>query len=771
VLSPLFFGYEPVGGDPDRIFRPIKLELKRALDQGTLPFWSDKLGFGMPLLAESHAAALYPPNHLIYRLFDVSTAYRLSMWLHNVLIAAATAAYARFLGITPWGAALAGVSFALCGFQAIHSSHEWAYHTLAFLPIVLFCAEKYLATGRLLWMTLLALASGVTWTLGHFQVQTWTCLILGVITVWRVLFDRAPFIRSAGVMVALMWGGLIAAAQLGPSWEVARSVGQQDRDRVYYSFPYEHWIEPFFPAIYRDLDPEGDWTALKTSGYEGAFYVGTIPLVFAIVGALSRNARSRVWVVVTVLTLALATMPRWWALGYEWFLMTPGISLFRCPARWTVFASLGLSILAGAGLEPLVRRWRPALAVLMAIAAWIAATYSALVFVKGLTGDPGPAVRAIQLGGALCVAALVFALGIRRWPRLVPVVVLMATLELAFLYYSSTTQWGWAVRLPQASPALDALEKESMRGTVAGFVDNLPVWTGRPTASPYVGFQPLDANDWLQTATNPMQLATSQRYRPAHLRSMGMTHVLMRVEEVAAYFDRSVRPRVGDLILGCLRVVWVGEDAALTRTARPAFVARTFAPWLPQSTLENPNDTWVVLRYESAETHPRLYTRAIVTFTQREAGDVAANQRNNPDPAAILTGLPYEVVAAANSSAAKAAALEAWNGRAGVVSHDGACILVLKAAHYPGWHYRVNAGPWQPCISANGGLQALLLEGRGPSSVEVRYFVTGWPIVATASALSTALALAVAAWSIRRSKIVTSSRTERSPAARAAAVD
>src|SRR5262245_35932544 len=92
VLSPLLAGYEPVGGDPDRIFRPIKAELARALAHGTLPFWSDRIGLGMPLLAESHAAALYPPNHVLYRLFDVSTAYRLSMWLHSVLCAAATCA-------------------------------------------------------------------------------------------------------------------------------------------------------------------------------------------------------------------------------------------------------------------------------------------------------------------------------------------------------------------------------------------------------------------------------------------------------------------------------------------------------------------------------------------------------------------------------------------------------------------------------------------------------------------------------------------------------
>src|SRR4051812_47950914 len=82
ILGGLLIGFEPVGGDPDRIFRPIKSELARALREGHLPFWSDRFGLGVPLLAESHAAALYPPNLALYRLLDVATAYRWSMWLH-----------------------------------------------------------------------------------------------------------------------------------------------------------------------------------------------------------------------------------------------------------------------------------------------------------------------------------------------------------------------------------------------------------------------------------------------------------------------------------------------------------------------------------------------------------------------------------------------------------------------------------------------------------------------------------------------------------------
>ena len=111
VLGGLLVGYEPVGGDPDRLYRPLKSELARSLAAGELPFWSDRFGLGVPLVAESHVAAFYPPNLLLYRVFDVSTAYRLSMWLHYVALVATTYGYARCLKLSPWGSALAGVAF------------------------------------------------------------------------------------------------------------------------------------------------------------------------------------------------------------------------------------------------------------------------------------------------------------------------------------------------------------------------------------------------------------------------------------------------------------------------------------------------------------------------------------------------------------------------------------------------------------------------------------------------------------------------------------
>ena len=148
LLCPLLVGIEPVGGDPDLMYRPIKHELARHLRAGTLPYWSDHFGLGVPLVAESHAAAFYPPNWVLYRVLDVPVAYRLSLWLHFVALAIATYAYGRSLGLSPPGSVAAAIGFSLCGFQAVHSVHEPFYTLMPYVPLCLLLGDRFVTTGK-----------------------------------------------------------------------------------------------------------------------------------------------------------------------------------------------------------------------------------------------------------------------------------------------------------------------------------------------------------------------------------------------------------------------------------------------------------------------------------------------------------------------------------------------------------------------------------------------------------------------------------------------
>ncbi|MBX6313348.1 MAG: hypothetical protein IRY99_10605 [Isosphaeraceae bacterium] len=720
VLVGLLFGYEPVGGDPDRIYRPIKEELVHALRAGRLPFWSDRFGLGVPLVAESHVGAFYPPNLPLYGLLGVSAGYRLAMWLHNIALAIAVYGYARWLGIGPWGGAVAALAFTFCGFQAIHSSHEWAYQTLPYLPLCLLLAERYAADGRLAWAAALALAWGVQLTLGHFQVQFWTGSLALFLGFWRIIADRRPAGRIAGLVLALAWGGAIAALQLAPSWELAQVVGQTRRsfaELAFYSYPPAHWAEAAIPRLFRGLrggaeDPY--WFVQQTTGFEACFYIGTIPLILAMVGLVgaARNRALRPWLVIISASFALATMPRWWPLGYAAVLRLPGLGYFRCPARYTALTSLGLALLAGSGFDRAVsgRRFGVglALAILLGAAAFAwAIAWSLRPEFRSSLGDEG-------LPARLGLAALAWGLGLGAliaWKRgrigpLGPF--FLTTLELGLLYYGGTTQWGWSVPLPASSPILKRLAREPGVGRIGGELSDLPVRAGLTTATAYLGFPLPPPNRILLLAQERGNVASADAARL--LRRYGVTHLV---------WGSPVSVPGGE-------VLFVGEDEALDRLA--------YKP-----TAMTGRRLWRVLRLAAPFPPARAARRAIVVADQ--AALLAGLVRDDDPETAwyLASDRPPE----GTSSRTRSACVWSWDGRRAVVEHDGPCDLIIARTAYPGWSARIDGGPERPMVPADGGLQSVRLEGSGISRIELRYQPTALPLAAVVSLGATATALLV----------------------------
>src|SRR5262249_34830322 len=112
------------------------------------------------------------------------------------------------------------------------------------------------------------------------------------------------------------------------------------------------------------------WFAQMTTGFEACFYVGTVPLILAFIGAVGdgRDRALNPWRLIVPLTFALATMPSWWPSGYAAILQLPGLGWFRCPARYTALTSLGLALLAGHGLDRTIGGRRFAIGLGLAIA-------------------------------------------------------------------------------------------------------------------------------------------------------------------------------------------------------------------------------------------------------------------------------------------------------------------------------------------------------------------------------------------------------------------
>jgi hypothetical protein len=728
LLGGLLVGFEPVGGDPDRMYRPLKAELARALREGRLPFWSDRLGVGVPLVAESHVAAFYPANLVLYRLFGVSAAYRGSMWLHYLALVAATYAYARRLGLTAWGSCLTAVSFALCGFQMIHATHEPFYLLLPYLPLALLLTEAYVASGRPVWLATLALAMGAQWTLGHFQIQMWTNGLVLLTGLWRVIADRRPWRRGAGLAAALAWGGAVAAVQLALSWDLARSVGHMGRslqDMAFFSFPPAHWIEPALPWFFRGLrhGPEDPYfMGLHTTGFEAVFYVGTVPLVLAFVGALDRGRGRATWVwrLIIPLSLALATMPAWWLGGYAAVLQLPGLGYFRAPARYTLLASLGLALLAGQGLDREVSGRRFKAGVALAVAFGLAAFGYGFVLAGRREFGSEPGLGGLPFGVAsslLSWAVALIALAAWRAGRAgawLPA--LVTAVELGALYFLGPTQWGWAVTLPDRSPVLSAIKADPNVGRVGGVIDSLPVSAGMSTGTPYLGMTLSPINQLLRSTQErsvPHDAAVSLWQR-----RLGVTHSVWD-EPIAVVPGETEDPPRRDPALDLLGYRPVG---------RPA------------------RRLWRVVHHPDPFPEARVALRARVAPDRRTMIGILSTYEGRDEAWFYPDDLPPRGA----SPPARSARVVAWDGRAGVVEHDGACLLVLTRAYDRGWRARVGDGPEAPVLRVDGGLQAIRIEGAGRTRVSVRFEPPALLASAAVSAVAASAALAIVVVSLAR---------------------
>lgn len=718
LLGGLLIGLEPVGSDPDQMYRPVKQELARSLAAGEIPYWSDRLGVGVPLVAESHIAAFYPFNRVYYRYLDVDTAYRLAMWLHYVALAFATYAYARTLKVVPAGAAVAAVAFTLCGFQATHAIHEPFYHVLPYLVLALILAERFMASGRLYWLVALAFAYGVQLTLGHFQLQAFTAGLVLVTGIWRAAAERKPWRRAGGLAGGLVWGATIAAVQLVPSWElmhVARLLKPlSDQVSLYYAYPPGHWAEIAIPWLFRGMrdGPEDRyWVEHASSALEACLYIGTIPLILVFLGWVARNRPLALWKFLVPASFALATMPQWWPAGYLALLKTPIVGSFRAPARYTVVTSLGLCLIAGEGLVQGMSKARFWIGLMSAAvfglvaAGWAFDWADQLTFrQRALPGSLFSALAWATLSWGISVAFLI----LWRLGRVPTVTVLLVTAgELGVLYYTGSTHWGRALRLKEKSPVFHALTRDNAV-RVAGFVNNLPVRAGIVPAFPYLGFRNLPPYPAL-TALESWELAAFDTTL-SRMRRYGVTHGAWD-----GPYDRYMRRDGRWLDSGALglmfftkeQTLYAGEDRVLDRA-------------IPNAVNSPITQTWRAVRYKKA------FPPARIALYPRLAEDTADLERgmDHSDASDDVWYLKGDLPEPHPSPRAQSASVNHWDGFRGDVSHDGGCYLVFTRAYYPGWLARVD-GVAQPVFKVEGGLQAVRLTGAGVSIVEMEYQPTG----------------------------------------------
>jgi Bacterial membrane protein YfhO len=401
----VFLGRALVDYDAFVYFYPQRVYLAHALLSGRIPLWDPDLFLGAPFLANPQTAALYPPSWL-FLLGPVHAIYGAQLVLHGLAAAFFTYLLARrAFAVEPLAAAIGGLAFAFGGFAVAQVGHLNQISAAAWLPAVLLCFDRLVATRSPRWVALGACALALQLFAGHPQDTYMTLIVLGAFgvlrTPWSSMSGSAWAVVGGSVMCGL--GAVLAAAQLLPTLELAplsiRGEGVNWRDAVAGSLPDYLAVRALLPPF---------WIRVPYTEYLG--YVGVTPVVLGFLALLHGRAR---WVTFAALVsflglfLALGENNGFYSLLFS---SVPGFDTFRVPARWLLLWMFGVALLSALGADWIARGAR---VMLRQPRVWIGLLVVVVILATGLAwqgdaGEPFAARRTPLAFVAIAVLALAF---------------------------------------------------------------------------------------------------------------------------------------------------------------------------------------------------------------------------------------------------------------------------------------------------------------------------------------------------------------------------
>jgi hypothetical protein len=429
---PWLSGRVTIPWDAKAHFQPQIRFLADSLARGEWPFWNPFVFAGQVQIADPQSMIFSPP-FLLLALVNA----RPSLWAADVAVLAsmfgggvALIAWFRDRGWHWAGALIAAIAFSFGAAMAWRIQHITQVLSLAYLPLALFCLDRAIGRGTMIWGAATGFVVGCI-VLGRDQVALLCVYLLAVYALWQLAMSidsRSGLIRRVAVLGvgAATWLAVVAI----PVTLTALLAGSSNRPIIDYLGAGRGSLHPalLLTALMPDVfgaagDMQDYWgppsfawrdTDLFIAQNVGQLYIGAIPLLL-IMGAL---VRGQLWGKDVRFFLIAASVMLLYALG--WFTpafrliyeLVPGVSLYRRPADAVFLIGALGAILAGyAGHLLFSRPWdRPAPKHWAIVAGIILAAFAAALLAGLLIGRVSrvwvPLLAAVLfLGGAALTLA------------------------------------------------------------------------------------------------------------------------------------------------------------------------------------------------------------------------------------------------------------------------------------------------------------------------------------------------------------------------------
>ena len=368
---------------------PARLLVTERMRSGEVPLWDPFHGAGTPLLANPNHLVLHPIS-ILFLLLPFELAFTASILLLFALLALGGYLLARALPVGRAPAVLCAGVLALSGPAASLASLQNVLAAFAFVPLALWAWLRMIEEGRRRFTAIAVLATSIVLMTGEVASLA-AIFVFAPLLAWgrppRPAAERGEPRRGARVLLAgagvAAIAALLAAIQWVPAMELVRlsprGGGLPVAEAMKWPLQPVRLFELILPRLFGDpthLSPEAWWGRwIFEGGYPFLLsaYVGMAPVLLAVTaigsGRERRRALSLAAAVAGFVILALCSR------AFAWL---PLARTVRYPERFLLGALVGLALLAGLGLDRMLRmraasRVKPLL-LAGAAAAFVAAT-------------------------------------------------------------------------------------------------------------------------------------------------------------------------------------------------------------------------------------------------------------------------------------------------------------------------------------------------------------------------------------------------------------
>lgn len=353
----------PLISDVPSLLYPWRSFAIDQLKNRALPLWNPFYFAGMPLLA-NFQSAVFSYINIFFLFLPKIWAWSAGVIIQPFLAVLFIYLFLRNRKLNQATALLGGIVFALSGFSVVWMEYNVHGHTAYFLPLLLFLIDKYFEKGKTRWLLGFSWAVAFQIFAGYLPIVIYSYLVIGLyVLVFYFKLDKLVLLIKLGFFWLAGLG--LAAVQLLPGFELIRlSIRGIDpivRASNASFLPPFHLFTLLAPDFFGNPATHNYWGQAFYDNF--AFWVGSIALVLVLVALFSRLNRRFCWFwgLILLLSLTLVIENPLGKFLQKILLLEGGVA-----ARALFVTDFSLAILAGYGLETLMKEKRKVLRSLLA---------------------------------------------------------------------------------------------------------------------------------------------------------------------------------------------------------------------------------------------------------------------------------------------------------------------------------------------------------------------------------------------------------------------